>query len=81
MPVYSYKCISCGYTFEESHKIDDRSIPTKTPCPKCGKEIQIDICAVGFVDPIRIGVRKRPDWFVDRLKQIKKKHPLGNMNI
>jgi len=38
MPTYDYKCNQCSYTFEEDLKIDDRKIPTESPCT-CGGEI------------------------------------------
>ena len=81
MPTYEYKCKNCELVFEEMHKIAERNIPIEKPCPQCGGEIQMNFCAVGFVDPMRIGVTKRPEWFKDRLREIKKKHPLGKLEI
>ena len=38
MPTYDYKCKACEHAFEEIHLIEDREVPTKNPCPKCGKK-------------------------------------------
>lgn len=81
MPIYEYICTECQELFEESQKIDDRYIPTEQPCKICGGTIQININPLGFVDPIRIGLRKRPSWLTDRFKEMKKKHPKGNFNF
>ena len=84
MPIYEYKCKSCDNEFDESHKIDDRLIPTETPCNKCGGEIYISLGTPGFVDPMRIttrGVKKVPGVFKDRLKEIAKTHPGHKINI
>ena len=34
MPVYAYKCQSCGITFERQQKFDDKPL---TRCPECRK--------------------------------------------
>jgi putative FmdB family regulatory protein len=35
MPVYTYRCESCGIQFERSQKFSDASL---TRCPECGKK-------------------------------------------
>lgn len=35
MPIYEYRCDSCGYQKEHLRKISD---PQLTTCPECGKE-------------------------------------------
>ncbi|MBE3142525.1 MAG: zinc ribbon domain-containing protein [Planctomycetes bacterium] len=35
MPVYTYRCESCGVQFERSQKFSDASL---TRCPECGKK-------------------------------------------
>lgn len=35
MPIYAYKCASCGHTDDVLQKIADAPL---TVCPKCGKE-------------------------------------------
>lgn len=34
MPVYEYRCPSCGKVFEITRRVDD--IPKESPCPDCG---------------------------------------------
>tara|TARA_Y100001970_G_C13950272_1_gene707890 strand:- start:219 stop:572 length:354 start_codon:yes stop_codon:yes gene_type:complete len=34
MPIYEYRCISCGFEFEEVQKFSD---PSLDKCPSCGK--------------------------------------------
>ena len=35
MPIYEYRCDSCGYQKEHLRKMSD---PQLTTCPECGKE-------------------------------------------
>ncbi len=42
MPIYEYKCIECGYEFEEILKFSDPEIKT---CPKCGGRVEKKISA------------------------------------
>jgi putative FmdB family regulatory protein len=37
MPTYEYSCAKCAHAFETIHKIDDRDLPCKQPCPACKK--------------------------------------------
>jgi len=37
MPLYEYKCESCGYVFEVIQKFSD---PPLTECPKCGGRLK-----------------------------------------
>jgi putative FmdB family regulatory protein len=38
MPTYDYRCNACEHIFEEVHMMDDDLVPTKKPCPECGKK-------------------------------------------
>tara|TARA_R110000765_G_scaffold353681_1_gene443618 strand:- start:662 stop:961 length:300 start_codon:yes stop_codon:yes gene_type:complete len=38
MPTYDYRCDACEHIFEEFHMMDDDLVPTKKPCPECGKK-------------------------------------------
>ncbi len=46
MPIYEYRCDSCGYQKEHLRKISD---PQLTTCPECGKESYTKLLsAAGF---------------------------------
>jgi putative FmdB family regulatory protein len=46
MPIYAYKCASCGYAKDVLQKISD---PILTVCPNCGQpEFQKQLTAAGF---------------------------------
>ena len=36
MPLYEYRCTSCGHRFEKIQKVNDAP---ETACPKCGGEL------------------------------------------
>lgn len=83
MPTYDYVCKNCGYNFEIYLKIDEREIPTRGPCAKCGKPeiVQTLPSSPGIGDPVRLGIRKPDKDFVEVLKAIKKKNHGATMNI
>ena len=37
MPTYEYKCLKCGYMFEEFQKMSDKPVRT---CPKCSGKVR-----------------------------------------
>lgn len=46
MPIYEYRCQSCGHEFEAMQKISEDRL---TDCPKCGKaELKKLVSAAGF---------------------------------
>jgi putative FmdB family regulatory protein len=46
MPIYAYKCASCGYAHDEMQKVSDVQL---TVCPSCGKaEYAKQVAAPGF---------------------------------
>ena len=46
MPIYAYKCASCGYAKDVLQKISD---PLLTVCPQCGKPaFEKQVTAAGF---------------------------------
>jgi len=46
MPIYAYKCASCGYAKDVLQKMSD---PLLTVCPQCGKPtFQKQVTAAGF---------------------------------
>ena len=90
MPIYQYKCNSCGFEFEEEHKIADRNIPCEDP-KKYGtcKRPYTDVtsCDVQIVpqSPSQISMRDSfrrhtSDGWKDRLKEIKRQNPGSNID-
>jgi putative FmdB family regulatory protein len=46
MPIYAYKCASCGYAKDALQKMSD---PPLTVCPRCGEAaLQKQVTAAGF---------------------------------
>jgi putative FmdB family regulatory protein len=46
MPIYAYKCASCGHAQDEMQKVSDALL---TVCPSCGKaEYAKQVTAPGF---------------------------------
>lgn len=46
MPIYTYKCASCGFAQDEMQKISDALL---TVCPSCGKaDYAKQVTAAGF---------------------------------
>ena len=46
MPIYAYKCASCGFAQDEMQKVSDAAL---TVCPSCGKsEYAKQVTAAGF---------------------------------
>ena len=88
MPTYDFKCEKCGYEFEEFLTIARRNEPTETPCerqvhraaPICGGEIKMKAVAPGIGDPLKMGLVKPDGRYVEKLKEIKKNHPLGTVS-
>ena len=88
MPTYDYKCEKCGNEFEDFLPIAKRAEPTEESCDKqlhraapiCGGEIKIKVVAPGIGDPLKLGLKKPDGRYVEKLKEIKKNHPLGTVS-
>ena len=88
MPTYDYKCVKCEHEFEEMLSISRRKEPTEVPCerqlhraaPICGGEIKMKAVAPGIGDPLKLGLKKPDGRYVEKLKEIKKNHPLGTVS-
>ena len=88
MPTYDYKCEKCEHEFEEMLSISRREEPTEVPCerqlhraaPICGGEIKMKVVAPGIGDPLKMGLIKPDGRYVEKLKEIKKNHPLGTVS-
>tara|TARA_R100000152_G_C6616327_1_gene68501 strand:- start:89 stop:337 length:249 start_codon:yes stop_codon:yes gene_type:complete len=82
MPTYQYKCKGCGSSWEESHKVAERENPCKIPCRVCFDEIQIYPQAPSVMYSMRDGFnRHTSDGFKDRMREIKRNHPLSGIDI
>ena len=46
MPIYGYRCRSCGHEFEVLQKMSDTSLKT---CPKCSGQLAKIVYAAGIV--------------------------------
>ncbi len=47
MPIYEYRCVSCGHTFERLQSVHEAAVAT---CPKCDNPVEkIMSSAVGYV--------------------------------
>ena len=40
MPLYEYRCLACGHSFERVRRAIERGEPTD--CPRCGENTQAD---------------------------------------
>lgn len=76
MPVYSYACRGCDARFDEVHKVDERQVPTETPCKACSGEVYIHIGGgLGYVDNTgRLSEKKVPGDFKNLVKNIMTSH-------
>ncbi|MFQ5993842.1 MAG: FmdB family zinc ribbon protein [Acidiferrobacterales bacterium] len=64
MPIYEYRCESCGHELEAIQKFDD---PALTDCPACGKaQLKKLVSAAGFQ-------LKGTGWYVTDFKDGGKK--------
>ena len=41
MPIYEYRCKSCGYEFSDKQTVDDRYKPKEEACPECNISGQV----------------------------------------
>lgn len=46
MPLYTYKCKSCAYTYEKRKRFDEEN---DTVCPECGQEVRRVVNSIGIV--------------------------------
>ena len=91
MPTYQYRCNTCGFEFEEEHKIVDRNIPCENPkmysikYNSCNNdETSCDIrivpqhpSMISMRDSFR---RHTSDAWKDRLKEIKRQNPGSDLD-
>lgn len=74
MPIYTYRCSSCGSEFDELHRIDDRNKPCENPCKECGEHdtLSIKLQPVAMGDSVRLGIRSTDDGFKEVLSKVSK---------
>lgn len=81
MPVYDYKCRNCDHVFDKFTNISKRKEPESQSCPNCGEmEVELALGLSSIVSGVSLK-DKRPDGFREVLKNIKKSHPNGNMQV
>lgn len=69
MPIYEYRCQSCGAELEKLQKISD---PVLTDCPECGRESLVKLVSASS---FRL---KGGGWYESDFKTGKKKNGLGD---
>ena len=81
MPTYQYKCNECENEFEEIHRIADREVPVDKLCGICGRgKIQLIPQIPSVMYSLRDSPRRHTsDGFKDRMKEIQRNHPGGNL--
>mgnify|MGYP003329901563 CR=1 FL=1 len=82
MPAYDYKCLKCEHIFEQFRTIEKRN--DSSLCPECGStvvEMSFGNSSVKIGDPVHLGVKKVDDGFKEVLKNIKRNHPKGGMQL
>ena len=68
MPIYAYRCESCGFAKDVLQKISD---PVLTDCPECGQaKFQKQVTAAGFQ-------LKGSGWYVTDFRDSKGGKPAG----
>ena len=69
MPIYEYRCQSCGAELEKLQKISE---PALTDCPECGRESLVKLVSASS---FRL---KGGGWYESDFKTGKKKNGLGD---
>lgn len=74
MPLYNYLCHNCEKDFDDVKKIDARDQPLSEPCPSCGHSGSVvrTVSNARIVSGVGDFRAKVPDFFKDRLREIKK---------
>lgn len=86
MPLYDYKCKQCEHTFKRNLRIANRKEPEAEPCPSCEatESVTQQLGGLAIVSGVvGAGSLKKPQWFQDKIKDMKKVvgkgHTLDNM--
>lgn len=75
MPLYEYRCNSCGEEFDLVRSYDKRKEPEADPCPECGEVAVTYKVSAPKIGYFHKGSMRTTDSFNDRLKEIKKTIP------
>ena len=77
-PHYDYFCKKCDHEFSEWLDMDNRKIPTESPCEECGGSVEQMIGTSATVDSVRLemsGVHRNSGDFKEVISKIKEAHP------
>ena len=78
MPLYSYRCESCGHAWDEYKTIKDRNLPLSEPCPECDKmEVKKSFSNATYLDESVLNADKHMErsGVLKELERLKKHHP------
>lgn len=78
MPLYDYGCHGCDNQFTESLSVDNRKIPTESPCTECGGEVFQRLTGTSLVSDYKSPHRRAGTEWQDILKKVKKESGRNN---
>jgi putative FmdB family regulatory protein len=76
--MYSYKCDSCGYAWDEFYSIKDRHKPLSDPCPECGEKAVLKTFSEStYLDESVLNADKNMErsGVLKELERMKRHHP------
>jgi putative FmdB family regulatory protein len=81
MPTYAFECTSCGHTFDQILKIDDRKAPESNPCPECGETNKVEsrIRSPRIVSDVGSLLSKTDNGWKETLSKIKETYTINNI--
>jgi DNA-directed RNA polymerase subunit RPC12/RpoP len=81
MPLYDYRCLTCGTAWEDKKLIVERDEPLKEPCIVCGATDVVErYLPSTFGLAYSVERLKHSDGFNDLLKNMKSKHRHSTIN-
>ena len=81
MPMYNYRCDSCGATFEKLVKISERMCVENSPCPTCLSEnaVKYEMSSPMIVSDVGSILSKTDNGWKEVLSKVKEKHIINNI--